>query len=671
MTIKKKLPVMIGLIIIVSMALTGILTYLKSSDIILEQSKGEMLNVNKRTIDIISVMIEKELAETSVLSHKESIQNLAKISQNNNEEEYKNASLKVNEELDEYVKELGDLEHAFIVDANGIIIADSDRNLLMKDINDRGYVQETLRGKPVISEVLVSKSTGKQIIVVTQPIKDNGQIVGFAGNAVYIEKFAEYIKNIKIANTDSSYAYMIDGIGNMLYHPTKDKIGKPVENETIKEVVEKLKNKEKVDIDTTKYFYKGEEKIASYGIVPSTNWVIILSGDVKDIRAPIKNMMNYMLISTMILILIAIIVGIFASRQITIPLLNIMKSMEKASKGELSVKSTIHSKDELGKLSEGFNKMMENMRSLIYEIGETSKLVSSSSENLAFTTDKTASSIYEVTRAISEVANSANEQAKDAEMGAFEVNTLSNAIEEMAAHMKESKKSSEEVYKANKEGMDIVKILEEKSYENTKVSTEIGETINSLGDKAKEIGMIIEAITNIAEQTNLLALNAAIEAARAGEAGKGFAVVADEIRKLSETTGESSNSINNIILSIQKEVGLAQEKMDNARNVIYAQNKAVDHTNETFAKIAMAVENIVQGISIISTNLENVMESRNKVVSVIENVAATSEETAAASQEVSASTQEQNSIVEQTNSLADELKELSIKLSAAIDVFKI
>ena len=592
----------------------------------------------------------------------------------------------------------------FIQGTDGMQTARSSGNLGDRS-NRWWFIQMVAEKKPFVSKSYYSVTGNKPVTSIFLPIYDEAQtFVGIMGADLSLDALQAVVEKYSSAD---SYAYIIDGEGVVIAHPDKLQVSelynyktheKTVQiRDTQGNVVKDEKGNEKTEVQpitipgklkeiTEKVLmgesgieeYKdmeGESVISAYKSIQlpgqSTPWAVITVEKKANALAMINAMQQRNLLMAGAIMLVVILITYFVAKSISKPITGLMVLMEKASKGDLSVKSSYQSNNELGKLSESFNRMMTGMSSFIREIQQTAAQVSGTSDMLASTTEDTAKSIEEVAKTISEVANGANDQASEAEKGAAAVQRLSVELDSMAAHILGSSKSSNQVQQANQKGLEAIHVLEEKTKENNRVALKVVDVVESLSQKANTIGEIAQTITSISEQTNLLALNAAIEAARAGDAGRGFAVVAEEVRKLAENSAQSSNNVKNIIATIQQDIEKAQQTMKDAEVVVSAQNNAVNHTRETFSVIDQGVEGIIDKIEEISQSLNQVMESRNRVMAVIEQVSAVSEETAAAAQEVSAATEQQNAATEQVSSLAEEMNEMAKRMEAAIKTFRI
>lgn len=326
--------------------------------------------------------------------------------------------------------------------------------------------------------------------------------------------------------------------------------------------------------------------------------------------------------------------------------------------------------DEIGQMAVATIAMEDNLIQLISSIAKDAEHVASSSEELTATSEQASHSAEEVSKTIEEIANGATDQAKQTSDGAREIDMLGELITQEKHMVDALSASSEAVDTLKNEGFDVLKVLEEKTQENNRASSEVGAIVHETNDSVRHIEQASAMIKSIADQTNLLALNAAIEAARAGEAGRGFAVVADEIRKLAEQSNTFADEITSIIVDLSAKMETAVKSIDASKAVNALQVQSLGKTQEKFEGIAEAIEAVKGVIGSLNTTSDQMLDKKNQIIEIIENLAAISQENAASSEEASASVQEQTSSMEQIASASEALASLAEQMQKNIHQFK-
>ena len=326
--------------------------------------------------------------------------------------------------------------------------------------------------------------------------------------------------------------------------------------------------------------------------------------------------------------------------------------------------------DEIGMLAVSFQRIIDNLRIFVVQIGDSSSMLSKSSQELTVSSSESAAASEEVARAIEDIAKGASEQAMDTEVGANHINDLGSLVERNEDYLRKLNDSTKDADKLKDEGILIIGDLVKATEASNNATKEIRDLIISTNESAEKIENASNMISNIAEQTNLLALNAAIEAARAGEAGRGFAVVADEIRKLAEESNRFTEDITVVVTDLNNKTNHAVTTMEEVTSITELQSKNVSDTNDKFIGIANSIENMSSVIHMINESGKQMIEKKDMIIEIIQNLSAISEENAAGTQEASASVEEQTATMAEIASASEGLGRLAIDLQEGISKFK-
>ena len=466
--------------------------------------------------------------------------------------------------LKEINKQNKDFALIFVTDAKGKQVARSDDKDQFDDMSERDYFKAVAsQKKTVVSDVLISKTTGKPAVVIAVPIFDvQGQFEGIIGATLDLTIMEEMRSEITIGKT--GYAFITDTQGQILAHPDK----KMVEERSNVLDVEIVKKALTGESGAQMYQYNGVEVFGSYTTVPTTGWAVVVRQTQDDAFSSITQTQIKMVSIAVAILLITILIGFIVSKSMIKPLLVLKEAAKQLAQGNLAHDFKISTGDEIGELSHSFIDMRESLKSLVQQISLASENVTTSSHDVLDSSKQAELVSGQIAEATSQLALGSDEQAKSVENTFGSINKIVESIEEIAVSSNHSLESSSKAEKLVKDGVEIVKAQNTKMEESTNAVGQVSEVIFTLRDKNIQIGQIIEVIEGIAEQTNLLALNASIEAARAGEHGRGFAVVADEVGKLAEESQDSIGKIQTIIKDIQNTTNTAVTSVNKATDAI-------------------------------------------------------------------------------------------------------
>ncbi|OZT80511.1 hypothetical protein CHL76_08280 [Marinococcus halophilus] len=361
----------------------------------------------------------------------------------------------------------------------------------------------------------------------------------------------------------------------------------------------------------------------------------------------------------------------FFSRRMSRRLGRITEALTAAGQGDFTTELSDPSEDEIGRLTAGYNQMRESLNALIKQILDTSEQVAASSEQFSASAEETSSAADEVARAVQEVSSGAENQARSMGETKSLVADLSGGMERISKNIQAINESSSANVEMAENGSQVIqKTLGQMSLIQDKTN-HTAMFIHQLENKSGQINDIISLITNIANQTNLLALNAAIEAARAGESGQGFAVVAEEVRKLAEQSGSSASQIGSLIKDIQGDIEESATSMEDGREAVEGGIRQVREAESAFQSISMSAKDIAGQLEESSAAVDQMTHRTEALMQTVQTVADIADQSTEHTQSVAASSEEQNASMEEISSASNTLAHMAEELGRSVRSFKI
>ncbi|MCT2536455.1 methyl-accepting chemotaxis protein [Aquibacillus koreensis] len=480
----------------------------------------------------------------------------------------------------------------------------------------------------------------------------NSYVIAVDIDATY---FKELFSNVSFGDNTVK---VVDGENNIVFSYNDEEIN--------------TKNDYAMDVDTESNVVESGDLLVFQYDSNVSDWYLVGAVSSSELTKDTKIIFYITIGIILFSVIVAFFVGRMIVKSISAPLGELTNLMSEASAGDLRVRSELTGrKDEIGSLTTSFNHMLEMISDMMVKTKESSNKVLKAATDLTDVSKVTSQSAKEVAAASEEIATGATTLTEEAEIGNNLAVQINDEVENVYRNNDAMEKYAQEVLEVSNKGIDKMSELVEQTERGEQITTAlVGRTV-VLKESTKNIIDVMVILKKISDRTNLLSLNAAIEAARAGEAGKGFAVVADEIRKLSEQSKQSIDAVGGIVDAITVEINKTLEMLEEANPVFKEQVNKAKETDEILNHVGRNMSDFTSKIQLVSSSINELRESQQKLSDTIAHVSATAEESSAISEEVSASTEEQLKMSDSLVFTSDELKVMSEELQALLEQFKL
>ena len=513
------------------------------------------------------------------------------------------------------------------------------------------------------------KHTMVDVINTTSKIMEN-EISNSGVDDLDYDGYANNLSDVKLEGMGSAYMYVVQKDGTMLYHPTKEKVGQPVENAVIKGVVQQLQDGKKPGTAVVEYDFNGTTKYSAYTILNNEN-ILVLTADESEALAGITAVTGVAVGISAVVVLIAIIISFIMGRRLMRPLVKVSTIIEEIANGDINADFGMvkESNDEIGLIIEKMKELTQSLGSIVGKIRNSSDTMSANSNELNDTSSQTLAANNEISKAVEDVAEGSTGMAASISKINENLLEMSNETKDINASVDEIKNQTVAVQDSSKIMNDKIKSMQDSSHKMDEGISTISKRIETVNTTVDKVSNIVSVIEEISSETNLLSLNASIEAARAGDAGKGFAVVAQEIRVLSDNTNTELENIKQIISSLVEECrycvqasGTIVEDNAKQKEEIKAVLDEFGSLDEQIQKTAEKADEIEELVTAMIELNDDITKSSNSLTDV-------SAANAAATEEMNANIEELNAMMHGVSEMAGHMNNESDGLKEALSFF--
>lgn len=513
------------------------------------------------------------------------------------------------------------------------------------------------------------KHTMVDVINTTSKIMEN-EISNSGVDDLDYDGYANNLSDVKLEGMDSAYMYVVQNDGTMLYHPTKEKVGQPVENAVIKGVVQQIQDGKKPGTAVVEYDFNGTTKYSAYTILNNEN-ILVLTADESEALAGITTVTGVAVGISAIVVLLAIIICFILGRRLMRPLVKVSTIIEEIANGDINadfgmVKET---NDEIGLIIEKMKELTQSLGNIVGKIRNSSDTMSANSYELNDTSSQTLAANNEISKAVEDVAEGSTGMAASISKINENLLEMSNETKDINESVNEIRNQTTAVQDSSKIMNDKIKSMQDSSHKMDEGISAISKRIETVNTTVDKVSNIVSVIEEISSETNLLSLNASIEAARAGDAGKGFAVVAQEIRVLSDNTNTELENIKQIISSLVEECrycvqasGTIVEDNAKQKEEIKAVLDEFGSLDEQIQKTAEKADEIEELVTAMIELNDDITKSSNSLTDV-------SAANAAATEEMNANIEELNAMMNGVSEMAGNMNDESDGLKEALSFF--
>ncbi|MCM3079484.1 methyl-accepting chemotaxis protein [Brevibacillus invocatus] len=654
-SIRAKLVIWFMLIALLPLLALSTINYNQTSNELIQKQKDSFQSIVETKTQAMDQWLNYRKSEVELAAKTPTVQSLQAMS------------------ITPYLKVIQDQSNVYesvaVIGEDGLILADSTNTMVGLNLKDRQYFQKGMKGESSFSEILTSKGTGNRILNITSPIHStDGKVVGVLAASINFESF---IRTFMENENQNLFILLVDEVDRLQYSTLPELMGKTIDEAQLGEAYSTIVKDAKNTVGTQINGNSGMEYLISYAPITETGYSLIYNIPLDIVLASANAMQTNMILVMTVAAVLVIILAIIISGTISKPITKVIEQVKQIANGDLTNSVTVKGNDEIAQLGRHVQDMTDQLRELIGKVAQTSEQVAASAEELTASAEEASRATEQISSSAQQIAAGADQQVTNTDVSQKVVRKMSSEISQISLLSQNLTTLSDEAVETSANGNQVVVQSMEQMKHIEETTNRIAQTVNELGNKSTEIEEIISVITGIANQTNLLALNAAIEAARAGEHGRGFAVVADEVRKLAEQSGHAAEQISSIIQQIQQDIRISMTEMTEGLAAVQAGTHLTEQAGDSFSAISRSVSDVYSQIQKVTAAIKELQAGSDQMVTSIESVQSISQDFAGTTQEVAAASEEQNASMEEISATSMTLARMAEDLQESVNSFKL